>query len=446
KALCEVMFTPMIKWVSDACLDSGFEEKNITIVVGYKKEDIMDFMCEKFNYREQKQLLGTGDAVKQCLDILKGSMETETLILCGDAPFIDKETILGSLKQHKDKKNICTVVTANLRSPYGYGRIVKKSGEILKITEEKDATNSEKEITEVNSGVYWFNTKKLISVLSKINNNNAQGEFYLTDTVSILLDENERCGTFLSENENIVLGANTKLDLINLNKIAKTNILNCHLNNGVEFIDFENIYISKDVKIGKGTFLLPGTILKGNTEIGENCVIGPNTLIENSEILNSTNINNSQVYESIIKNNVKIGPYCHIRPNSVINDNVKIGDFVEIKNSTLDEKTSVSHLTYIGDSHFGKNVNVGCGVVTVNYDGENKFKTIVGDNCFIGCNTNLVAPVKLENNSYTAAGSTITENVKEGSLAIERGVQKSIDHWANKKLEKYIKKANENKK
>ena len=230
------------------------------------------------------------------------------------------------------------------------------------------------------------------------------------------------------------MGANTHADLYQLNKIATKSIINGHIRNGVEFLSEDGILISPTVSIGRGTKILPGTILRGDTVIGENCVIGPTALIENSKVGDNTTINSSQVYLSQVDNDVKIGPFCHIRPNSVIHHHVKIGDFVETKNSKIGAGTAISHLTYVGDSDVGKNVNFGCGVVTVNYDGVKKNRCTIKDGAFIGCNTNLIAPVTIGENGYTGAGSTIVKEVPDEALGIARAKQKTIKDFSLKKL------------
>lgn len=440
KVLCEVAFKPMVKWVLDSALKSGIKQQNITFVVGYKKEEVMQCIGSEYNFVEQTELLGTGDAVRRCIDRLNENIAGNTLILCGDAPFIDNKVILNALEKHRENGYMATVITSILDEPFGYGRIVKENGILKEIVEEKDADTYQKQISEINSGAYWFNTKALIDSIKTLDNDNEQNEIYLTDTIKYLSSKNFDCGTYISPNSNIAMGANTKIDLFRLNDIAKMDIIKNHINNGVDFVSIDGVYISKDTVIMDGALIMPGCILQGKNFIGENCVIGPNTLLKNCTVGDNSKINESQVYDSIINDNVKIGPYCHIRPGSFIDDNVKIGDFVEIKNSTLGSNTSVSHLSYIGDSEFGKNINVGCGVVTVNYDGEEKFQTTVGDNSFIGCNSNLIAPIRLGDNTYVGAGSTITRNVDSGDLVVERADQRIIKGWAKKKLKKYVQK------
>ncbi|MEG2429281.1 MAG: bifunctional UDP-N-acetylglucosamine diphosphorylase/glucosamine-1-phosphate N-acetyltransferase GlmU, partial [Oscillospiraceae bacterium] len=273
------------------------------------------------------------------------------------------------------------------------------------------------------------NVKYLLDVLFDVNDSNSQGEFYLPDTIALSIEKGRKVNAYISTNPNVVMGANSRHDLYNLNKIANQNVIENHFDNGVEFVSLDGVLISPEVIIGKGTVILPSTILKGTTKIGEGCSIGPNCVIENSNIENGVVFNASQCYNSIVRQNSTVGPFCHIRPNSEIQQNAHLGNFVEIKNSEIGENSKVPHLTYVGDSDVGKRVNFGCGSVTVNYNGKTKSRCVVKDDVFIGCNTNLVAPVTIEENSFTAAGSTITNDVPQKNLAIARARQINKDGW-----------------
>lgn len=337
-------------------------------------------------------------------------------------------------KLHEAEENAVTVVTAELEQPKGYGRILRSENGLAAIVEEKDATDAQRAVKEVNSGVYWFRTKALLELLGGLSQSNAQGEYYLTDTIGLALEKGWKADAFQSENPDVILGANTRKDLLHLNDIARQRVLDRHMENGVNFVCTDGIIIGNDVEIGAETTILPGTILRGKTKIGSRCTIGPNCLIENCTIGDHVTLNAVQAYESEIEDAVKAGPYVHIRPNSHLKNGVKIGDFVEIKNSTVGEQTAVAHLTYVGDSDVGKKVNFGCGTVTVNYDGMKKQRCVIGDNCFIGCNTNLIAPVKLGKGAYTAAGSTVTKDVPDYALAVERADLQMKEGYSLKKL------------
>ncbi len=434
KPMFKVLGEPMLEWVIKACEEAKIN--NICIVKGFNSNIIEEYINSRYKTVLQEQRLGTGHAVMQSNDFLKEYIEGNTLVLCGDAPFIDNETIENSLDYHQSKDNSVTVITSVVGNPFGYGRIIRSNNGITAIVEQKDANEEEQKICEINSGAYWFKTKDLLKSLEELKPNNSQGEYYLTDTVSIVIGMGLKADAFASQNSNVVLGANDRKGLNMLNQVARMDVINKHMENGVNFVCTDGIIIERDVVIGANTEILPGTILKGNTVIGENCVIGPNCLIENTKVGDNTKLNYVQAYESVIEDNVKIGPFVHIRPDSHIKSGCKIGDFVEVKNSVIGNNTAVAHLTYVGDSDVGSNVNFGCGCVTVNYDGSKKARTTIGDNAFIGCNTNLIAPVTVGNGAYTAAGTTVTKNVPDNALAIERGEFKIKEDFALRKLKK----------
>lgn len=432
KPLFKVLGEPMLEWVIRACNGAGLAE--LCIVKGFNASNIDEYLNGRYPTVLQAERRGTGHAVMQAEEFLKAHTGGNALVLCGDAPFIDEATIQSALELHIQRDHAVTVITADLENPTGYGRILRTEEGISAIVEERDADAIQKKITEINSGAYWFKTGALLEALERLTPNNSQGEYYLTDTVSILIGMGLKAGAYLSGNGSVVLGANTPQELLRLNTVARMEVIDRHMSNGVEFTCTDGITIGRDVRIGAGTSILPGTILTGKTIIGENCVIGPNSIVEDTAVGNGTTLNYVQAYRSVIGDGVKIGPFVHIRPDSVIKDGVKIGDFVEVKNSTIGEKTAVAHLTYVGDSDVGQNVNFGCGCVTVNYDGAKKSRTTIKDNAFIGCNTNLVAPVTVGNGAYTAAGSTITKDVPDNALAIERAEQKIKEGYALRKL------------
>lgn len=432
KPLFKVLGEPMLEWVISACEDSGLSD--IFVVKGFKGEMIDEYLDGRYPTVLQADRLGTGHAVMQAVPFLEKDTDGNTLVLCGDAPFIDPDTIKKALEIHESRKNAVTVITAQLDQPKGYGRIIRSENGISGIVEEKDASEEQKSIREVNSGAYWFRTADLIELLGKLDCSNAQKEYYLTDTVSIAISEGKNAGAYTSPNADIIKGANDRKDLLALNTYARMAVIEKHLENGVEFTCLDGITIERDVEIGTGSEILSGTILRKGTVIGENSVIGPNTILENCKIGCNVKLNNVQAYDSAVDDGVKIGPWVHLRPNSHIKSGVKIGDFVEIKNSTIGEKTAVAHLTYVGDSDVGKKVNFGCGTVTVNYDGLVKNRCVIGDNCFIGCNTNLVAPITLGKGVYTAAGTTVIKDIPDYALAIDRGVLKIKEGYSLRKL------------
>lgn len=433
KVLHEIFHKPLVYYPIEAARYAGAQE--VCLVVGHKSEEVMKTFGDTVKYALQAERLGTGHAVMQAMDFIGD--DGEILVLYGDTPLITAQTIEKMLAFHRKKKNAVTVLSALVDDPTGYGRIVRdESKHFVKIVEQKDATDEEKRITEINGGMYVFEAKHLKSALSKITNNNKQQEYYSTDTIEILLHEGYNVDAIAIMNPDDILGVNSREQLAQATAIMKQRINRKHMDNGVTLIDPHHTYIDPEVEIGQDTVIEPGCIIEGNTSIGENCLIGYNTKIRNCKVGNSVAIESSMLIDSQIDEGCHIGPFAYIRPNSHIGAKVKIGDFVEIKNATIGEGTKVSHLTYIGDADVGCDVNFGCGTVVVNYDGEKKHRTIIKDHAFIGCNTNLVSPVVIEENVYTAAGSTITQDVPKNSLAIARARQEIKPEWVTKKRQK----------
>lgn len=430
KVLCEVLFKPMIHWVTDSLVAAGIE--NGCAVLGSGSDLVAQRLPEQYAHVMQPVRKGTGHAASMARDyILNGKFE-QVVVLNGDAPFIDAQVLQGSLRRHLEEKNEVTVISAQLTDPFGYGRILRSGSEVTGIVEEKDASEAQRLIREVSSGAFWFAAKSLIDYFDHMLCDNAQGEYYLPDAVQYLCSHGKKAGAFEAAAE-ACLGANDRKSLAALNSLARAQILDVHRANGVDIPFDEGVIISPDAVIGQDTRILPGTIIKGRTVIGPDCEIGPNSHIQDSKIGEGCRVVSSYIDSSVVENNVRIGPMSNLRPDCHIKSGVKIGDFVELKNSVVGEKTSVAHLTYIGDSDVGGGCNFGCGVVTVNYDGKKKFRTVVGDNVFIGCNTNLIAPVKVGNGAYTAAGTTVTDNVPDGALVIGRARQIVKQGWSDKR-------------
>ncbi|KRQ86694.1 Bifunctional protein GlmU [Caloramator mitchellensis] len=430
KVLHKLCGKSMIEHVIRALLGANVEELNI--IVGHGAEKVKNYLGDGYNFSYQEKQLGTGHAV-MCAEEFLSNKKGTVIILAGDTPLVTSKTISEVFQYHIKNNFQATVITGDLENPKGYGRIIRDAnGNLEKIVEDKDASEMEKLVKEINSGAYCFDIESLLGVLKKINNDNAQGEYYLTDAIEILIKEGKKVGAYKTDFEEF-LGVNSRAQLFEASEIMRRKLILKHMENGVTFIDANNSYIDVDVKIGIDTVIYPGTLLEGRTIIGENCVIGPNTRLVDVIVENHVEIQNSVVFESTIQEGANVGPFAYIRPESNIGRNVKIGDFVEIKKSTIGDGTKVSHLTYIGDAEVGNGCNFGCGTVVVNYDGQKKYKTIVKDNAFIGCNTNLVAPVEVGENAYIAAGSTITENVPDGALAIARERQVTKEGWVEKK-------------
>ena len=432
--ICKVMHKisgkPLAKWVKDKLDDAGCEKE--VMVIGHKKEQVKEFFGDSVLYSEQKEMLGTGHAVMMTKPHFEGE-NTTVMVLCGDAPLISEKLIRSVVDFHKKSGASATVVSAKIDNPFGYGRVITDdNGALLKIVEQKDATEDEKKVNEVNSGMYCFESKDLFGALSKITNDNAQGEYYLTDTISVLKGEGKKVFAFSAENSSEILGVNNRVDLANAQKIKHGEIIEKHLINGVTIIDPSTTYIDDETVIESDTVIYPNTNIKGNSHIGHFCEIGPNSVITNTKIGDNVTFLSSVANEASVGDECTVGPFAYLRPKANVGKHVKIGDFVEVKNSNIDEGTKVSHLTYIGDSDVGKNINFGCGTITVNYDGKNKFRTVIEDNAFIGCNTNLVAPVKVKKNAFVAAGSTITDDVDENALAIARSRQTVKKNWHKK--------------
>ena len=414
KVLHKVLDRTMIDYVIEASND--INASDIMVIVGHQSAMVKAVIGSDIKYCYQKQQLGTGHAVMQALDFIGN--DENILILYGDTPLIKQETLQKLVRIHNKEKNYATVISSFVDNPTGYGRIVRENGIFNKIVEQKDTNEKEAKINEINTGVYIFNSNALKTALNNLSNNNSQNEYYLTDTLELIKNTGNKVGIMIADDNEEFLGVNSKYELATAIKVMKKRINKQHMDNGITIEDPDNTYIGKDVVIGEDTVILPGCIIEGKTTIGSDCIIGP--YATSTEIKDCVNIAQSTVLSSFINSYTTIGPYAYLRPNSNIGEHVKIGDFVEIKNSKIDDNTKVSHLTYIGDADVGKNVNFGCGTVTVNYDGKNKNRTIIEDDAFIGCNTNLIAPVKIEKNASTGAGSTITKDVPQNALAISR--------------------------
>lgn len=435
KVMCEVIFEPMIKYVVDAVKEAG--AKDICVITGYKHDVVETWLA---NYDSniktalQEPQLGTGHAVMQAREFISAHRDDDILILNGDGPLMDAETMNKAYDYHKENNNAITLVSAIVEDTNGIGHIKRdENGVLERIIEHKDANEEQKKINESNAGTYWFKGSELLFALDNITNENAQNEYYLTDSLEILIKKGENAGAYICENNETVLGANDRKQLNILNDIMRRNINDALMTNGVDIQCTDGVMIGKDVKIGASTRILPNTIIIGNTVIGDNCVIGPNTWIDNSNIGNGVVLDNCKVTDSTVEDGVDCGPFVKVRANSVLKKGVHIGNFVEVKNSIVGEGTKSAHLTYIGDSDVGKNVNFGCGTVTCNYDGKVKSRCTIGDGAFIGCNTNLIAPVEVGNMAYIAAGSTITDDIPSEALSVARAKQVNKEGWVAEK-------------
>lgn len=435
KVLHKVCGRPILDYVVSASKKAEVT-KNI-VIVGHDSEKVKEeFIQENLVFVEQPigedQPYGTGFAVMQAIDYIDDN--STVIILCGDTPLITEDTINGVLNYHKEENYHGTVLTAILDNPKGYGRIKRdNNGEIEKIIEDRDASHEEKSIKEINSGMYCFNGKVLKDALYKIGNDNVQGEYYLTDIISILKDEDFKVGAYIIEDSTEIHGVNSRIQLAFSEEVIRNRINLKHLINGVTIIDPKSTHIDSSVNIGRDTIIYPGVSLEGDTEIGEDCIIRSHNRISNSKIADKVMIESSTIEDSVVEEGTTIGPNAHLRPKSHIGKNVKIGNFVEVKNAHIGDNSKAGHLAYIGDADVGRDVNIGCGVIFVNYDGEFKHKTVVGDNAFIGSNSNLISPLKINERAYIAAGSTITREVEAGALGISRSKQENKMGWAERK-------------
>ncbi len=382
----------LVKRVAELAKNVGSDE--VVAVVGHMRELVEEVLGDSVKYAYQEELLGTGHAVMQAKQYLEGK-KGKVIILYGDVPIIRPETLENLVRKSFKNKEYATLLTAIYENPTGYGRIVRdEGGNIKAIVEEKDATPSQKEIKEINSGIYCFDIEELLSALELIEPNNAQGEYYLTDVIKIMNDKGLKTGAVIVEDNTEILGVNDRAQLELLTRVLRMRINAEHMRNGVTIEDANSTYIYDDVKIGVDTVIHPNTTIKSGVVIGDNCEIGPNA---------------------------------YIREGSVIGNNVKVGNFVELKKAKIGDRTKVPHFIYLGDCEVGEDCNIGCGTITCNYDGKNKHKTIIGDRAFVGSNVNLVAPVTIGDDVLIAAGSTITEDVPSGKMGIARERQVNKD-------------------
>ncbi|MBT2720088.1 bifunctional UDP-N-acetylglucosamine diphosphorylase/glucosamine-1-phosphate N-acetyltransferase GlmU [Bacillus sp. ISL-46] len=430
KVLHPVCGKPMVQHVVDQVMKLNIQE--VVTIIGHGAEMVQAQLGDSSRYALQDQQLGTAHAVSQAQSLLEGKAGV-TIVVCGDTPLIKAETMESLFKHHEELAAKATILTARIEDPTGYGRIIRnKKGLVEKIVEHKDASEEERKINEINTGTYCFDNFALFEALKNVSNENVQGEYYLPDVIEILKKQGEVVTAFQTDEFEETLGVNDRVALAEAERIMRGRTNAAHMRNGVTIIDPANTYIETEVEIGQDTVIYPGTMIKGKTVIGAECQIGPNSEIVSCEIGAETVIRQSVAHNSSIGAQVNIGPFAHIRPESAIQDEVKIGNFVEIKKAVFGKGSKASHLSYIGDAEVGSDVNIGCGSITVNYDGKNKFLTKIEDGVFIGCNSNLVAPVTIKKGAYVAAGSTITKDVPSEALSIARAQQVNKENYVQK--------------
>ncbi|MFD2370154.1 bifunctional UDP-N-acetylglucosamine diphosphorylase/glucosamine-1-phosphate N-acetyltransferase GlmU [Brevibacillus sp. GCM10020057] len=430
KVLHPVCGKPMVQHVVDTM--ASMQVEDIVVVVGHGADAVRATLGEGVAYALQEEQLGTAHAVQQAAPFLHDK-EGTTLLLYGDVPLLSAETLSALLTYHEEQQAAATVLTAVLSDPTGYGRIVRdEAGEVLRIVEHKDAAAEERAIREINTGIYCYDNQKLWKALAQVKNDNAQGEYYVTDVVGILRDAGEKVAAFEAADPDETMGVNDRVQLSEAEAYMRRRIATAHMRSGVTIVDPSSTYIEADVKIAADTVIHPGTFLRGRTTIGADCVIGPHADLTDVTVGDGVTLTYTVMTDARVEQESTVGPFAYVRPGSVIGPRAKIGDFVELKNTKIGEGSKVPHLSYVGDAEIGDGVNIGCGTITVNYDGAVKHKTVVQDGAFIGCNTNLVAPVTVGQNAYVAAGSTITQDVPDNALAIARERQMNKIDYANR--------------
>lgn len=420
KVIHKVNGLPMLQKVSNVLEKTGVNKK--IFILGHKKEEVLSVMG-KINYVEQSEQLGTGHAVLIAKDeILKN--KDNVLITYGDSPLIKEKTLKQMEEKFLRDGLDCILLSCEVSDPFGYGRIIlNEKNQIVDIVEEKEASDEIKKISEINVGVYIFKYDKLLYALSKIDNKNEKGEYYLTDAIKILVNEGGKTESFKISDETEILGVNSKSQLATAGRILKNRKNEELMDEGVIIIDPEVTYIEEEVIIGQDTVIYPNTVIQGKTKIGENCTVYGGTRIVDSKIADNVTIDSSLIENSQVEANVTIGPFAHLRPNAYVKESAHVGNFVEVKNSVLEQGVKVGHLSYIGDAEIGKDTNVGAGTITCNYDGKRKSKTIIGKGAFIGSNSIIVAPVRIGDKAVTAAGSVITNDIENEQIAFGRARQ-----------------------
>lgn len=431
KVLHKICTQEIVKYVISAAKDGGCDK--IVTVIGHCADKVRDALGESTLFVNQIEQKGTGHACMQAVHEMDGEY---TVVFNGDTPLLKSETVKSVLEFHISSGNCATVITAVVDDATGYGRIIRDGeGSVTGIVEHKDANSEQLLINEINSGIYVFNTSELKDALQKLTSDNAQGEYYLTDTLSIILGSGKKIGGFVVSDTDEIRGINNRVQLCLAEKIMQKRINEMHMMNGVTIHSPETVIIAPGCKIGQDTEIYSDAVIENGCEIGSDVVITSGSRLTGAKVGNGVSVQCSVIMKSVVGEGTTVGPFAYIRPDCVIGKKARIGDFVELKNCNIGDGTKVSHLTYVGDADVGNSCNFGCGTVTVNYDGKNKYRTVIGNNVFIGCNSNLVAPVVLKDGAYTAAGSTITDEVPENNLAIARARQVNKSVWKDRRSE-----------
>ncbi len=428
---------PIIDYVLD--LAAEVSDHPPVLIIGHQRQAVQDAVGGRARYAIQDKQLGTGHAVLQSAAILEKDDLTgkKVLVLSGDVPLTRPETLKKLVEEHERSGNVLTVLTMKLNEPAMYGRIVRdSSGAVQKIVEAKDATDAEKQINEVNAGIYVFDGKYLFDNLRSLSNANAQGEYYLTDLPAVFRNSGKRVGALVVDDPVEAMGVNSRAELAAVEAEIQRHVVEKLMREGVTFRNPSTVVIDSTVKIGNDTVIYPFATLEGNTVIGSGCVIEPGVHLNNVRVGANVHIKTGTVAEDAdIADETSVGPYAHLRPGTKLGKHVKVGNFVETKKAVFGEGAKASHLSYIGDAEVGADANIGAGTITCNYDGVNKHKTIIEDGVFIGSDTQLIAPVRVGRGAYVGAGSTITKDVPPDSLALSRTPQRVVEGWATKRRE-----------
>lgn len=427
KTLHQVCGVPMVELVGRAFKSAGIQKP--VIIVGHHGEQVEEALGDSYSFAWQREQLGTGHAALMAEQVLSG-FEGPVLVAAGDAPLLDPAYLKGLIDTQRETGATCVMATCVMDNPFGYGRVIyDEKGQPCNIIEEKDADSETKKLREVCVSLYCFDGKHLFRLLKTLNTNNAQGEYYLTDMIKAVYNDGGKTVTAPTTNVDMLQGVNDRWQLAQAASVLRQQICKKHAMAGVSIIDPSNTYIGLDVEIGVNTVIQPMCTISGKTKIGEDCDIGPSSNIVDSTIGDGCTVLMSQLNQATMKAGSKIGPFSNLRPGAVLGEATKVGNFVEIKNSTIGQRVSLSHLTYIGDASIGNDTNIGAGTITCNYDGYTKSRTEIGSNAFVGSNSTLVAPVKIGNDTLIAAGSVITSDVHDWALGIGRGKQENREEW-----------------
>jgi len=433
KAIMPLLGQPLASYVLRALEQAGVEP--IIVVVGHGADEVKQALGENYLYALQSEQLGTGHAVMQAIPHLPPDA-LYVLIAAGDSPLVTPEVFQSLYETAVQTDAACALATALLDDPTGYGRILRNErGDVIGIVEEKDAAPEQKAIREVCTSFYCFRADALRDALPRLSNQNAQGEYYLTDVIGILAEQGARVVAWQSPDPTLLLGVNNRWELAQVGNTLRMRILKQLCSDGVTVVDPATTYIEPTVQIGRDTVIEPNTHLRGNTAVGANCTLGPDLYLQDCTVGDNCRLFRSHIIQARIESDVSVGPFAHIRPGTVLHNGVRVGDFVEIKNVEVGEGTKVLHLTYLGDATIGKGTNIGAGTITCNYDGERKHRTVIGDGVFVGSHATLIAPLTIGDGAYIAAGSPITDDVPPESLAIARSYQTVKAGWVRKRRE-----------